>query len=93
MRTRQGLETGRRADRDISRGEERRRRVTYDVGIDEARHDEFARFQVYEGIAPQAMTGDGVAQAYRVDFVVDPEDVSILSDSDQAPWEGEKACQ
>lgn len=49
VRTCRGLETGRHAGGWMSRGG-RRKRGAYDVGIDEARYDEFALFQVYEGI-------------------------------------------
>lgn len=88
MRTRQGLETGRRAGGEISGGR-RRKRAAYDVGIDEARHDEFAWLQVYEGVVVHAMVGDDVGQAGWVDVGVDPEDVTVTADGDQAPCEGE----
>ena len=67
--------------------------MTYDVGIDQARHDEFSGFraEIEECILAgfQAMLGDSVVEGVRVNVVLDPDDVAIGPDGDQAPRECE----
>lgn len=71
--------------------------MTYDVGIDQARHDEFTGFraEIEECIlaVSQATQGDDVVEGVWVDVVLDPDDVAIGSDGDQALRECKIACQ
>ena len=67
----------------------RRARTTYDVGIDQARHDEFAglRAEIDEVVLArlQSTRGNGVVDGRWLNVVLDPDDIAIQPGGDQAP--------
>lgn len=65
--------------------------------IDQARHDEFARasVQFYEVVLAviQPAQGDGVVEDRYIEVLLDPNDVTVRPDGNQAPRESEIVCQ
>lgn len=67
------------------------------MGVDQARHEEFARRcgEVDEFVLGvfQPVRGDDGVEGVCLDVVLDPDDVTIGSDGDQASGESEIASQ
>ena len=72
-------------------------KMTYNMCIDQARHDEFARgcAKIHDIVLAvfQATCGDNVMEDEWIDVLFDPDDVAIQTDCDQAARECGIVCQ